>query len=96
LCDVALSDTRRAEHDRIAALAHEATGRQVVDLLLLDRAVEVEIKILQRLGLAEPRRFDVPLDLSLVAHGQLVVQHQFQELGVTQSIGGCLLQAHVE
>ena len=36
------------------------------------------------------------LNLPLVAHGQLVVQHQFQELGVVQPIGAGLLQADVE
>ena len=91
-----LADARRTGQQHVAVLTHESARRQVVDLLLLDRAVEVPVEVLQGLRLAEPGRLQAAGDQPLLTHGQLVGQHQFQELGVVQAVGRRLLQAHFQ
>ena len=76
--------------------ADEPTGGQVVDLLLVDRWIEREVKVLERLELAKGSRLDPPADEPIRTHDQFVLQDQFQELGMGQLVAGCFSEPNLQ
>ena len=54
------------------------------------------VEFVQRLQFAEGGRLHAAIDLPLVAHQQLILQDQFQELGVAELVAGGFLQPHVQ
>ena len=68
-------------------LTHEAASRQVEDLFLLDRAIEVPVEVFQRPLLTKGRGRGAAIDQSLLPHRQLILQNQFQELDMVESVG---------
>ena len=77
-------------------IANEPAGGQVEDRLLRQRRVERPVELVERLDFAEGGRLHATIDQPLVADHQLVLQDQFQELGVAQVVAGGFLQSHVE
>jgi hypothetical protein len=96
LREMAFSHTRRPAPEDVSFLPHETAGRQVEDLLLLDRAVEFPVEIFQGLLLAERGRLGASSDEPLVPDGQLILQGQLQEFGVVEAIGRRLLKTHAQ
>ena len=96
LDQVALPHAWRPGQQHVAMLTDEAARRHVVDLLLFDRAVKVPTEVFQGLLLAEPGRLQAPGNQPFLTHGQLVGQHEFQELDIVQAVGRRLLQSHVQ
>src|SRR6185312_3916401 len=92
----ALPHSRRSQPEDVALLGDEPAGRQVEHLLLLDRWVESPVELVQRLQLAEQRRFDPALELAVAPHRQLVPEDQLQELEVAQAMTGGLLEADLQ
>ena len=62
----------------------------------LDRRIEGEVELVERLQFAELGRLHAAVDLPLLAHQQFVLQDQLQELGMAELVAGRFLQAHVE
>jgi hypothetical protein len=66
-------------------------GGQVENLFPANRPVEVPVEVFQRFLFSEAGRASAAGDLSLVSHGQFVLEKQFQELGVVEPIRGRFL-----
>jgi hypothetical protein len=62
----------------------------------LDRRVERPVELVERFSSRKLSRLHAPVDLSLLAHQQFVLEDQFQELGVAELVAGGFLQANVE
>ena len=56
------------KNKNILGLAHESAGRQVEDLLALDRRIESPIEVVEGLELTEPCHLDATVNQPLVPH----------------------------
>src|SRR5262249_17379557 len=74
----------------------EPADRQVEHLLLLDRWVERPVELVQGFQLAEQRRLDPTLELTVGPHRQFILNDQRQELDMTQTMSGRLLEADLK
>ncbi len=77
-------------------LADEVAGGQFVDLGAVDGRVEAEVEVVQAARFAEPGGFVAAGDLPLPAHVDLVLEDEFEELGVGKSVAFGLTQPQVE
>lgn len=69
LRQVRLAHPRRSEQQHVASLADEAAGRQIEDLLLLDRRIEGPIEIGKGLQFTKGRQLNAALNQPLAADG---------------------------
>ena len=81
---------------RFLASRKKLAGSGLEDLLLLDRGVEGEVKVVERAHVAKARGLHVPSQESLVTDGDLVLEDELEELVVREAIAGYLLQANVQ
>jgi len=86
----------RADEEHVARFAEEAAGRQVEDLLTGDRRIERPIEVIERLDLTEAGGLHATFDLTLLTDQEFVLQHELQELNVTELMAGGFLQSHAE
>ena len=77
-------------------LADEVGRGQIVDLSTLDRGIKIPVKFLQGLEFTKGGAFLAPLELTLGAHIQFVLEDQFQKLLVGELIRGGFLQSHFQ
>jgi hypothetical protein len=64
-----------------------------MDLLAFDRRIEGEVELVEVFDFAEQGGFDAAADQPAGANIQLVLENQFQELGVIQAIARRLAEA---
>jgi hypothetical protein len=84
LGQVAFADAGRTNEEEIASLPDELTGGQFINLLAFDGGVKTPIKILEGFGVAERGQGAAFFNEPLLAHVELVLKDQFQELRVGQ------------
>ena len=76
---VGLAGPRRAEQDDVLAAVQEVELAEVLDHLLLHRALEGEVELLQGLARREARRLDPALAAVGLPRGDLGGEHRLQE-----------------
>ena len=96
LGEVAFAHTGRAYQKDVFGAIDELTGGQIVDLFAVNGWVEAEVERIQGALIAEVGSFGAPLNHSLLAYVQLVLQKQFEELHVIEVIAACFLQAYFQ
>ena len=80
LHQVAFTDARWTDEDRIVSLADEVTSGHVEDLLSFNRRVKLEVEIVKAFLIAEGSGFGEACDAAITTHHQLVFENQFEEL----------------
>jgi len=81
----------------VSRFPDELAGRQVVDLLPLDRWVEIPTEILERLHrLPEGRHLHPPSDHPILPDVELVLEHELEELLVAEAVPPGLLEPNVQ
>jgi hypothetical protein len=96
LSEMAFAHAGRANKERITLLADKMTGGQFVDARAIDGRIEGEVEVVQRADLAEVGSILTPGDGALLAHVDLVLENDFQELMVRKSAGFGFLEAQIE
>jgi hypothetical protein len=74
-----LAGARRAQQDDVLAGVQEIELTEVLDDLALDRALEGEVELLQRLAGGEPRRLDAAFAAVALPAGDLGRQQRLGE-----------------
>jgi hypothetical protein len=77
--EVGLAGAGWAKQDHVLAGVQEVELAEVLDHLLLDRALEGEVELLERLAGGEPCGFDPKLSAGGVTRGDLGGQQRFGE-----------------
>ena len=90
------ADARRADEQKVGGLTNELAGRQVIDLFARDGGIEVPVKVLQGPEVAEVGGLGPPSQEPFFAGVEFVLDDQFQELGVAESVGGGFLQTQAQ
>ena len=91
LDEMAFSRSRRSEQQQVTAFPDELTGGQLIHLLAFDGRVELPVEVLQGLGVTEVGGTHAAGQQPVRPHGQFVLENQFQEFRVIQSIAAGLL-----
>ena len=86
----------RTEEEHVFGLADEPAGGQVEDLLAGDGRIERPVELVESLQFAEGGRLHAASDLPFFADEQLVLQDQFQELGMAQLMPEGFLEPDIE
>ena len=95
LGEMRFSDARRSDEKDVAALADEVAGGEVIDRLALERGIEAPVEVVEGLQFSEGGELEVSCDEAFLAHVQLVLQDQFEEILVGEVMsallpeGGC-------
>src|SRR5690606_9409092 len=92
LREVGLADAGWADEQDVSGLADEVSGGQVVDVLARDRRVEAPVEVLETLQRGELGGDGAAGDLALLAHVDLVMENQLQELRVGKPVRGGVLE----
>ena len=90
---MAFADTRRADQQDIFGPVEETSGGQIMDLTTVDRGVEAEVEAVEAAFFAEVGGLGAALDLALLAHVELVLEEQFEELKVVELVAAGLGQS---
>ena len=72
------------------------TGGQFVNLSAVDAGVKAEVEVVQRTRFTEVGRFVATGDSPLVAHVDLILEDEFEELSIRKAIGFGFLQAQLQ
>ena len=96
LGQVRLARPGRADEQKVAAVADELAGRQLVEPVPLDVGVELPVEVVERLEVVESRLLQCPADLPALPERHLVVDEQLQELRVVKAVRPGLLEPDVE
>jgi hypothetical protein len=72
------------------------TGGQLVDARTINGGIESEVEIIQGTDLAKVGRFLTSGDGALLAHVELVLENDFQELVVRKSVGFGFVEAQLQ
>ena len=72
------------------------TGSQIVDLLTVNRAIEAKIERIQGAAIAKVRGFGAPINHTLLAHIEFILQEQFEKLQMIEVIAACFLKAYLQ
>jgi len=84
-----------ADDHHVLVLLHEDAGREVDDLRLGHRRVEVEVEVFQGLHLVEARAAQPTEQLLLVSALDFVMEDAVEELGMREVVTDGLLRAQV-
>jgi hypothetical protein len=68
----------------------------LIDLGPIDLGVELPVEVFQRLEIGELGQLFAPLQASLGANVEFVLEEQFEELAVGKAVGGGLLEAEFQ
>ncbi len=90
------ADAGWPEEQEVFGFTDEPAGGQVEDLFAVDRRIKAPVKVLQGFEAAEVGGLGASIHQALVADVQFVLADQFQELGVTEPVGGGFLQTNVQ
>jgi hypothetical protein len=96
LGEVAFADSRWSHQHHVARFSDETAGGKLIDPVTRNAWIETEIKAVQTARVAEIRALEAPGGGAAFAHGQFVLEKQFEELVVTESVGGGFQQAGFE
>ncbi len=87
LGQVSFAHTRRPDEKHIGGFADEGAGGQFVNLFAVDGGIELPVELLQGFQMPEVSGFGAPFEHSLLAHGQFILEDEFQKIRVVQTVG---------
>jgi len=93
---VGLADAGRAEQDDVLAVGDEATRRELLNEPLVERRLEREVEIVERLDRGEVRNLHAHGDALAVLGVHLVAQELVEEVEVRGLLVGGLAEERVE
>jgi len=96
LGEMCFADTGRTEEKDILGLANEVACGQVKYLFAVDGRIKTPIKVFERFEATKVSGLGASFHQPLLAHINLILADEFQELGVTKPVGNCFLQSHVQ
>jgi hypothetical protein len=96
LGEVAFTDARGADEKDVTGVADPLAGGQLGDSGTGDVGIEAEVEIGQAAGVAEGGQLGAALDLAAGAHIQLVLEKQFEELLMRQTVADRFLKAYFQ
>ncbi len=96
LDQMTFSHARRAEQEDIPGLADEVTRRQFVDPVPLDARIKRPVEPLERLEFPEAGGSGSPFELTLIPDVELILNEQFQEFLMAQTVALGLLHSNFQ
>src|SRR5215204_4688252 len=94
--EMRLADTGRPEDQHILGAADKAAGRQLTDQALIDRGLELELELLERLHRREVRDLHAHGDALALFGLDLLSQHLVEEIKIGRLTFGGLIEDCVE
>lgn len=92
LGEVGFADTRRPEEERVLFAFGELAGRQEVDLVLVQAALEAEVVLLEGLGEAQAAELQSRLDAPLLTSLALLLKDVLEEVLEAVLLANALLE----
>jgi hypothetical protein len=90
---VGLADARWAKKEDVGVFSKEASGGQLEDHFAGNSGVKAPVEVLQTFRMPEGSRLGASPKLSLVTDVELILEDEFEELGVGELVGGSFLQS---
>lgn len=96
LGEMGLAQSRGPDEEDVGALLDEAAGGQIKELLPLQFWIKAPVKLFEGLQGMKARDVLAAFQVALVADVELILEDEFEELGVAETVGGGLLKPHGE
>lgn len=96
LGEVAFADAGGADEKDVTGVADPLAGGQLRDAGAGNIRIEAEVEVTQASAVAKGGLFGAALDFAAGAHIQLVLEEQFEELFMRQTVADRLLKAHFQ
>ena len=96
LGEVALADAGRADQEHVAGVPDPLTGGQLHDPGARNVRIEAEVEVGKAAGVAEVGMPGAALDFPSRTQVDLVLEEQFEELFVRESVGDGFLEAQIK
>ncbi len=96
LGQVGFTDTGRTNKEYISAFLNELSGGQLINFFGGDAGIKSPVKVLQGFEAIKVGGFGATLQKALFAHIDFILEDEFEELSVRESIGSSFLEANVE
>jgi hypothetical protein len=93
---VGLARAGRPHQQRIPRLIEEATRGQVKDLTSWDHRVELPVELIEWLQITEAGERSSAFELAMITNGNLVLEDEFKEVEVCESVGLGFLEANIQ
>jgi hypothetical protein len=92
LSQLGLADARWAQKEALGMFSEEASGGQLENHFAGNSGVKTSVEVLQTFRMTEGSRLGASPELSLVTDVELILEDEFEELGVGELIGDSFLQ----
>jgi len=96
LGEVAFADAGRANEEDVAGFGDEVAGGELMDTLARDAGIEAEVEAVEGARFAEVGAFEPAGAGAAFAHGEFVLEEEFEELVVGEAVGGGFEEAGFE
>lgn len=93
---VAFADAGRADEQDVAGFGDEVAGGELMDAVARDAGIEAEVEAVKGARFAEVGIFEAPGGGPVFAHGEFVLEEEFEELVVGEPVGGGFQEAGFE
>ena len=93
---MAFADSGRAYQQDVAGFGDEPAGGELMNAVARDAGIEAEVEAVEGARFPEVGAFIAPGGGAVFAHGEFVLEEEFEELAVGQPVGGGFQQAGFE